>query len=567
MPSVTTSALIQPVLKPAPRETPFGAVVARQLSVWPFAARTARLLVLIDPSLSDERLRQGLLRAMQQAYFASDGYSQTRAVSEAALAAHYVLQHHNRDVLLPNHVNAASAVAAVRGGVAFVALAGNATAYAFRNGKLTSQSGAPRVSRPLGTEQEPAITLWRTPLDPADRLVLICGAHCRPDAAEVIRDVLSSTGSASEAQHRLAEGLGDGAPAGVLVIASKAHTERVPYLRLVSQREETVRSDTAMPAPRRSSPEMAARRLAFPLLGIVLLALVTIATLIIAPQPNTLAAHAESVTPRTAVQLGASATNVVDMAAGDRALYTLDAVEGTVRAFALDGLDHQPTPETLVAGVGTAVDAGLTLGTPVAIQYLPSGLAIVDAERNVVQMTADATWQSRSIPMSADWRSLGSLGVGPAGELLFLDSAAHELLAYPSLDQEPPRVVFDAATSSVPFERVAQVVDTPESLLMRLDDGSVHRLDPTGADQPLALELADTPLAGISAIAPDRTGGLFVADPLNARVLQTRVDGTVLRELRAPALAGVRAIDVSLDGQRLFALVASGIEVVDIPSV
>src|SRR5579864_6406357 len=105
-----------------------------------------------------------------------------------------------------------------------------------------------------------------------------------------------------------------------------------------------------------------------------------------------------------------------------------------------------------------------------------------------------------------------------------------------------------------------------ESLLMRLDDGSVHRLDPTGADQPLALELAGTPLAGISAIAPDRTGGLFVADPLNARVLQTRVDGTVLRELRAPALAGVRAIDVSLDGQRLFALVASGIEVVDIPS-
>src|SRR5947208_15291093 len=98
-------------------ETPFGAMVARQLSVWPFAARTARLFLLVDPSLPEQALRRGLLRAMQEAYFASDGYSQTRAVREAALAAHYVLRHHNRDVLPLDQINAASAVAALRGGV------------------------------------------------------------------------------------------------------------------------------------------------------------------------------------------------------------------------------------------------------------------------------------------------------------------------------------------------------------------------------------------------------------------------------------------------------------------
>src|ERR1043165_3635756 len=116
-----------------PAQAPFGAMVARQLSVWPFGARTARLFLLIDPSLPGQTLRAGLLRAMQQGYFASDGYSQTRAVREAALAAHYVLQHHNRDVLPLQQVNAASAVAAVRGSVGFVALAGQAAAFAWRD--------------------------------------------------------------------------------------------------------------------------------------------------------------------------------------------------------------------------------------------------------------------------------------------------------------------------------------------------------------------------------------------------------------------------------------------------
>src|SRR5436309_14275544 len=89
-------------------EAPFGAVAARQLSVWPFASRTLRLFVLVDPSLADPTLRRGLVNAMQQGYFRSDGCSQTRAVRDAVLAAHYVLRHHNRDALPVAHVSAAS---------------------------------------------------------------------------------------------------------------------------------------------------------------------------------------------------------------------------------------------------------------------------------------------------------------------------------------------------------------------------------------------------------------------------------------------------------------------------
>src|ERR1700716_1839355 len=180
-------------------EAPFGAVVARQLSVWPFAARTLRLFVLVDPSLSDPTLRRGLVRAMQQGYFRSDGCSQTRAVREAALAAHYVLRHHNRDVLPLDHVNAATAVAAVRGDVAFVALAGDAAAFAWRDGALTGQRGMLRVARPLGLEQDPRITLWSTPLDPGDRLLLVCGASWSAESPRAIEDILGQTAGSAEA--------------------------------------------------------------------------------------------------------------------------------------------------------------------------------------------------------------------------------------------------------------------------------------------------------------------------------------------------------------------------------
>jgi hypothetical protein len=49
--------------------------------------------------------------------------------------------------------------------------------------------------------------------------------------------------------------------------------------------------------------------------------------------------------------------------------------------------------------------------------------------------------------------------------------------------------------------------------------------------------------------------------------VESGLDGNILRELRASELAGVRAIDASLDGRRLFALVDSGILVVDISGV
>jgi hypothetical protein len=566
-------SVVQPVVHPIP-QAPFGAMVARQLSVWPFGARTARLFLLVDPSLPGESLRSGLLRAMQQGYFASDGYSQTRAVREAALAAHYVLRHHNRDVLPLDQINAATAVAALRGDVAFVALAGHAAAFAWRDGELTGQRGILRLPRPLGLEHDPAIALWRTPLQAADRLVLVCGATWRADSEDAVRAILASTPSTSLAEQLLADALGDARSASVLVVARNSSAPRVPHLRLLGTEHEDPSTGGGVahvaPPPRR---ELAPIRWLFPALGLLLLSLATLAALAMAPQTDAPAERVDGLSPRMAVRLGAAATNTVDLAVGNDAVYMLDLVDGVVEAFSLDGLEQQPGPDSVLARAGTSLAGGeRPLAQPVAIEYVPGaagGLTIVDQSRTVVRLADDGTLIPRDVPSSASWQAVGALGSGAADELLFLDSRAHQLLAYPpSVDNQPPRLLLDEASAPrISFDRVAQVIGVPDSLVVRLDDGSVHRVNQHGADQPLSLPPVSERAVAVSAIAPDRGGGLYLADPSDARVVQMSLDGDVVRQLRAPALAGVRAIDVSLDGHRLYALVASGVLVADIPTL
>ncbi|HEY2594979.1 MAG TPA: hypothetical protein VGK33_13875 [Chloroflexota bacterium] len=555
-------------------------MVTRQLSMWPFRARVARLFLLVDPSLADQAQRNGLLRAMQQAYFGSDGYSQTRAVREAALAAHYVLRHHNRDVLPMEQINAASAVAAVRGDVAFVALAGRAAAFAWRDGELSEQRGILRLPRPLGLEQDPVITLWRTPLRKGDRLALVCGASWPPDSARTLGTILSEAPTPAAAEEQLAEALGDSTPAGILVVAPESSSS-VRHLRLLGSRDHAQaapRSDVVAGTPP-NRQWLSPGRCLVPLLGLILLAIMAMATLAIIPQPAASAMRVVGVRPQLAISLGPSSGNVADMAVGDAALYTLDVAEGAVRAFSLDGVNQQPTPDTLLARAGTTVDSvGRQLAQPVAIEYLsgqpndPGSLAIVDQSRAVVQVGADRRLTEHSLPTSADWQELGALGTGAAGELLFLDSGARQILAYPDRDHavvDTPRLLLDASSApKLPWERVAQVIGAGESLVVRLDDGSVRRLDSGGADQVLAPHAADAApvMSGTSAMAPDRAGGLYLADPAHARIVQTNLQGNVLRELQAPELAAVRAMDVSLDGQRLYALIDSGVLVVDIPA-
>jgi hypothetical protein len=628
----------QPTLEAA--APPFGAIVARQLSVWPFAARTQRLFLLVDPSLPDPALRSGLLRAMQQAYFRSDSCSQTRAVREAALAAHYVLQHRNHDALAHNQVNAATAVAAMRGGLAYVALAGDAAAFAWRGGDLTGQRGLVRLTRPLGLEQDPRITLWSTPLEPGDRLVLVCGAglgHESARAVDALKSILARAVPGDEAEALLAEALGDGRPAGVLVAdpARAARPDR--HLVLVSSVERgrvAAPARAVGPVPRASTPSRTGPRLRLlsSLVALVLLGAATIAALSppadpprasLAHQAEALLAQADetldpyeahalaasayelaqraTVTPgehadlaqqaarkldqvdrvvpvdaHMAVRLGPSGVNVVDLAVGEDALYTLDVVEASVRAFNLDARDQQPTPDTLLARAGGAVvGTQRNLATPVAMRYLSGSqsgagvLTIVDQARSVVQVGKDRAVHARPLASSGSWRALTALGSDPAGHLYVLDSGSRRLLAYPMQEQrlvDPPRVLLDGTLApGLAFDRAAEVVGQPDRVFLRMDDGTLHRFDAQIGESVIVVRPPDGRLAQVAGMASDRSGGLYLADPANARILQTTAEGALLRQLRNPALAGLRQIQSSLDGRRMYGLVASGVLVFDLP--
>jgi hypothetical protein len=607
--------------------------------VWPFATRVQRLFLLVDPSLSDPSLRLGLLRAMQQAYFRSDGCSQTRSVREAALAAHYVLRHRNRDVLPLEQLNAATAVAAVRGDVAFVALAGDATAFAWHDGLLSGQHGVLRLARPLGLEADPRIELWSTPLHPGDRLVLVCGAVWSADSQRAIEQVLVDTASVDVAEERLAEVLGGPRPAGVLIVEPAAEAQPKRHLTLVPTPERnrhapSGRAEAAAPhgvAKRRVSLPW---RWLSPLVALGLLAAAASAALVpsaesprlsLIHQAQALLAQADQtadlfqahaltanaldlassaasqspgeyvdlvsqirqkldeidrvypVVPAMAVRLGPSGGNVVDLAVGDDALYTLDVVESTVRAFALDGRDQQPTPDTLLVRAGAPIGPGpRRMANPVAIQYIGGGrpdlgsLTIVDQARSVIQVGHDRSLTPRPLQTSASWRELGALGASSDGHFYVLDSGAHRLLDYPLQSQrlvDPPRVVLDDAQApGLAFDRAVEIVGQQNSVYVRTDDGMLRRFDSQGDEEPVVVRPPDGRQPVVSGIASDRAGGLYLADPGHSRILHTTADGALVRQLRDPALAGVRQIKSSVDGRRLYGLVAAGVLVFDVPS-
>jgi hypothetical protein len=163
---------------------------------------------------------------MQQAYFRSDGQSQTRSVREAALAAHYVLKHNNRDALPLDQVCASAAVAAVRGQIAFIALAGDASAFAWRSGRLSGHYTPVRLARPLGLEPDPGIALWSTRLESGDRLLLVSGAEGHADASDLLEEILSSELSVEATEQQVSEALGSGRPAGALVVEAASRQLR-----------------------------------------------------------------------------------------------------------------------------------------------------------------------------------------------------------------------------------------------------------------------------------------------------------------------------------------------------
>jgi hypothetical protein len=173
------------------------------------------------------------------------------------------------------------------------------------------------------------------------------------------------------------------------------------------------------------------------------------------------------------------------------------------------------------------------------------------------------------VPSSAGWQALGALGGDADGRFFVLDSGARRLLEYPPMSQrpaDPPRLVLDGASApSLAFNKAAEIIGQHNQVFLRMDDGSLRRFDSQAQELPFMVRPPDGRPVSINAMTPDRAGGLYLADASSGRVLHTTADGALVRQLRDPALAGVRLIQSSPDGRRLYGLVASGVLVFDLP--
>jgi hypothetical protein len=588
---------------------------ARHFSLWPFGTRTLRLYLLIDPSRMPPALQRGLLRATQEAFHRSETGSLTNAVRAAVRAANFVLQHHNYDVLPQDHATAAIAVAAIRGDNVYVALVGDAAVFTWRGGALRGQRTDARSARPLGLEHEPGITLWSSPLAPGDRVVLVCGATWPRDGFKIISDVLEAQ-ARQDAERELVE-----------LLSGSGHQARV---RVVDGQRERAGAPAPL-RPKRSRPQVSWRRWLASLVPLGAMSISGVAALGPPGEPQhlalaqqaevlldqaqqsrdvyqarTLAASARNfadraaslaptqhtplvssaartldeidrayvVQPTQSVRFGPTGGNVVDLAVGVDAVYTLDVVEAAVRRFSVDGVDQQPTPETLLLRQGATVGER-RLDAPVAIQYLSGArpgagtLTIVDQTRAVVQLMSDGASAARLLPSSSSWQRLGALGASAEGDLFVLDSGSQRLLEYAGASEQlvdPPRPLLDVGTAAgVPLEQAAEIL-AARDLYVRYADGRVRRF---GMQDGLELSFAVRPPDGrspvVAAMATDRAGGLYLADPANARIVHTTADGDFVRQLRDPALAGIRQLQSSPDGLRLYALVASSVLAFDVP--
>ncbi len=640
------------------------ASVTRQFSLWPFGTRLLRLYLLTDPSELDRSLMRGLLRAMQQEYFRSEGRSQTNALRSTILAAHYVLRHRNRESLPQDWIAAAAACSVTRGATAYVALAGDAAAFTWDGTSVQAHRNSGRVARPLGADGFPRVTFWSAPLAPEHRLLLVCGAAWQDDTLQAVGAVLRDSPPELVNQHLSRVLSGPHGPARVLladgspVVPSHARRARrspdqrplvarparpagpvreahhpappptgerfriasgpLPRARAVPPARE---ADAHAPAPR-------PRHLRQPLLLAGFLVAVVLAGLMAVgplgePQHVALARQAESllekaqqtrdaheahvfaadaftfaqkaataepashaallrqtdlvlrgidrvfaVEPTTLVQ-AAPGSSLVDLVVDDQDLFALDASAGLVLRF-----DASRPGQALESGApifqqGRAI-GGAPLDAPVAISYVPGAdaepgaLAVVDRGRAVLEYSRSTGLVRRSIATAREWQRIAVLA-SRQDTLFVLDADAGKLLAYGAASRHlnrAPRQVLDALSApQVPFSTTVDVLPA-QDLYVRETSGRVLRFDWQGHSLPFDVRPPDAALGAVSGMAEDGTGGVYLADPANRRIVHVAGDGRFIRQLRASSaqkLATVRSIQAAADGTRLYGLSSNGI--------
>jgi hypothetical protein len=494
-------------------------------------------------------------------------------------------------------------------------MSGDVAAFSWSAGVLDGRHTASRAERPLGQEPEPPVSLWSAPFGPADRLVLICGADWHDDGQneDVLRDILSTTPT-DQAAARIADSLVTSSGAARVLVADGASG--------LARRDSVTR---LRPTKRTRPYAGLVRRLVPAFLGLVLLSTLgaspfnptaesrnaslarQVTALIQQAEESTdlqeahaLATNARNlaeqaatsdhtdaalversataldqidrvtrVSPRLLVRLGSASADIVDLAVSADTLYTLDAAEGSIRGFNLDSVEQVPTPETVVLRAGSLV-GGRPLDAPVAIEYVrgpdEGALTVVDSARRVIQLKGGSA-TVRPLSSSRAWQKVAGLASDTQGNLYVLDQQQPDhlqLLLYPGAGArlaDPPRVMVDPQ-AGLP-EAASELLPLADLFVIR-NDGQVARYDRQGSALPFEPITPDGPLSHVASAAPDGSGGLFLADPDQRRIVETAADGTFVRQLHADDLAGLRSLHLSPDGRVLYGVGRDGILAIDL---
>lgn len=259
---------------------------------------------------------------------------------------------------------------------------------------------------------------------------------------------------------------------------------------------------------------------------------------------------------------GLTASSTVEVAAGDSAMYVLDAAVGKVFSISRDA----SVPPTVAYEDGSQID-GVTAGKARHIAWLaPQGgergtLLILDAGHQLFGLTG-GNLRAMALRGVDQWKSDTAMAVSN-GDLYVLDAAAGTVWRYaPSADgfnTEP------APAIQRPDVRDATGMSVIGGIFLTSQNGSIRHF---ADSQELQFQLAGidkAPAAAQPLLYDSQSGALYLPDRGNSRIVVLDANGTFKRQLTHARLAGLRGAAVDPGHNRLIGVVGQSLVEIPLP--
>lgn len=259
---------------------------------------------------------------------------------------------------------------------------------------------------------------------------------------------------------------------------------------------------------------------------------------------------------------GLTASATVEIAAGDAAMFVLDAAVGKVFSISRDA----SVPPAVAYEDGSQID-GVTAGKARHIAWLaPQGgergtLLILDSGHHLFGLTG-GNLRAMALRGVDQWKSDTAMAVA-GGDLYMLDAAAGTVWRYaPSADgfnTEPAPAV------QRPEVRDATGMSVIGGIFLTSQNGSIRHF---ADSQELQFQLAGidkAPAAAQPLLYDPQSGALYLPDRGNSRIVVLDANGTFKRQLTHVRLAGLRGAAVDPGHNRLIGVVGQSLVEIPLP--